>query len=167
MKLLAGLVAGLASIGAVNAWPVEDEGLGVVQPRQAGLQQVSGFGDNPSNTKMYMYVPATLAESPAIIVAIHYCTGSANSYYSGSPYARLADTKGFIVIYPESPYSGTCWDVSSREALSHNGTGDSNSIANMVYYTIDKYAADPAKVFVTGSSSGAMMTVSTKLHSTR
>ncbi|KAI1077998.1 carbohydrate esterase family 1 protein [Whalleya microplaca] len=125
---------------------------------RASLEQVTGFGDNPSNTKMYIYVPDTLAESPPIIVAIHYCTGTAQAYYTGSPYAQLADTNGFIVIYPESPYSGTCWDVSSKSALTHNGTGDSNSIANMVYYTLDKYGGDATKVFVTGSSSGAMMT---------
>ena len=75
-------------------------------------------------------------------------------------YARLADQKGFIVIYPESPYSGTCWDVSSPASLSHDGTGNSYSIANMVAYAIEEYNADPARVFVTGSSSGAMMTVS-------
>ena len=124
-----------------------------------GLTQVTSFGDNPSNAKMYIHVPATLSESPAIIVAIHYCTGTASAYYSGSPYAQLADSKGFIVIYPESPYSGTCWDVSSDATLHHEGGANSNSIANMVRYTIDEYGADPAKVFVTGSSSGAMMTV--------
>ncbi len=151
MKFLASLAAGLASFGAASA---------LVKPRQGGLQQVSNFGANPSNTKMYIYVPAQVSEKPAIIVAIHYCTGSAQAYYNGSPYARLADQKGFIVIYPESPYSGTCWDVSSKAALTHDGTGDSNSIANMVAYTIQQYGADPEKVFVTGSSSGAMMTVS-------
>jgi acetylxylan esterase len=44
--------------------------------------------------------------------------------------------------------------------LSHNGGGDSNTIANMVTWTISNYKADASKVFVTGSSSGAMMTVS-------
>jgi predicted peptidase len=44
--------------------------------------------------------------------------------------------------------------------LKHGGGGDSNAIANMVSYTLKKYNADPKKVFVTGSSSGAMMTVS-------
>lgn len=108
---------------------------------------------------MYIYVPDTLADQPPIIVAIHYCTGTANAYYTGSPYAKLADQHGFIVIYPESPYEGGCWDVSSQSALTHNGGGDSNSIANMVEYTLKKYAGDAEKVFVTGSSSGAMMTV--------
>ena len=125
-----------------------------------GLEQVNSFGDNPSNAKMFIYVPTELAASPPIIVAIHYCTGTASAYFNGSPYHQLADSKGFIVIYPESPYSGTCWDVSSTETLTHEGGANSNSIANMVRYAIDEYGADPEKVFVTGSSSGAMMTVS-------
>ncbi|KAK4557106.1 hypothetical protein LTR86_006087 [Recurvomyces mirabilis] len=107
---------------------------------------------------MYIYVPAKLAAKPPVIVAIHFCTGTAQAYYTGSPYAQLADQYGFIVIYPESPYSGTCWDVSSKSALTHNGGGDSNSIANMVTYTLSTYSGDASKVFVTGSSSGAMMT---------
>ncbi|KAK0621922.1 carbohydrate esterase family 1 protein [Bombardia bombarda] len=125
---------------------------------QAAIRQVTDFGPNTSKTKMYIYVPTKLAASPPVIVAIHYCTGTAQGYYTGSPYAQLADQKGFIVIYPESPYSGTCWDVSSKAALTHNGGGDSNSIANMVNYTLTQYKGDASKVFVTGSSSGAMMT---------
>jgi acetylxylan esterase len=124
----------------------------------ASLQRVNSFGANTSNAKMYIYVPDKLAENPPIIVAIHYCTGSAQAYFTGSPYKGLADKNGFIVIYPESPYSGTCWDVSSKATLTHDGGANSNSIANMVTYTIDKYKADATKVFVTGSSSGAMMT---------
>lgn len=104
----------------------------------ASLQQVTSFGVNTSGTKMYIYVPDNLATNPAVIVAIHYCSGTANAYYTGTPYATLAEKHGFIVIYPESPYSGTCWDVSSTAALTHNGGADSNSIANMVAYTLDK-----------------------------
>ncbi|KAI0016157.1 Alpha/Beta hydrolase protein [Xylariomycetidae sp. FL0641] len=124
----------------------------------ASLQQVTDFGENSSGTLMYIYVPDTLADSPPVVVAIHYCSGTAEAYYTGSPYAGLADQYGFIVIYPQSPYEGTCWDVSSNEALTHDGGADSNSIANMVAYTLDTYGADSSRVFVTGSSSGAMMT---------
>jgi poly(3-hydroxybutyrate) depolymerase len=72
--------------------------------RAAQLTQVQNFGDNPSGTGMYIYVPTKLAAKPPIIVAIHYCTGTAQAYYQGSPYAKLADQKGFIVIYPSSPH---------------------------------------------------------------
>ncbi|PLN84935.1 poly depolymerase [Aspergillus taichungensis] len=133
------------------------------QARQApvapgSLQQVTDFGDNPSNVGMFIYVPNNLAPSPGIIVAIHYCSGTAEAYFTGSPYATLAETHGFIVIYPESPYEGTCWDVSSSSTLTANGGGNSNSIANMVAWTTETYKADTKKVFVTGTSSGAMMT---------
>ncbi|KAK7967916.1 uncharacterized protein PG986_002193 [Apiospora aurea] len=124
----------------------------------ASLQQVTGFGANPSGAKMYIYVPSSLAAKPAVVVAIHHCQGTGASYYQSTPYARLADQHGFIVVYPESPYSGTCWDVSSSATLTHNGGANSNAIANMVTYTLGKYGADASRVFVTGSSSGAMMT---------
>jgi acetylxylan esterase len=128
--------------------------------KRGTFSQVTNSGiSNPTNVGFYTYIPSKLATNPGIVVAIHYCTGSAQAYYSGSPYASLSETYGFVVIYPSSPYSGTCWDVSSKSALTHNGGGDSNSIANMVTWAISKYNADPSKVFVTGSSSGAMMTV--------
>lgn len=123
------------------------------------LSQVTSFGNSATNAGFYIYVPKKLAASPGIIVAIHYCTGSAQAYYSGSPYHTLSEQYGFIVIYPSSPHSGTCWDVSSKQTLTHNGGGDSNTIANMVTWTIKQYTANASKVFVTGSSSGAMMTV--------
>jgi acetylxylan esterase len=123
------------------------------------LQQVTSFGAAPTKAGFYIYVPKKLAAKPGVIVAIHYCTGSAQAYYTGSPYSKLSEQYGFIVIYPSSPHSGTCWDVSSKATLSHNGGGDSNTIANMVKWTLSEYKADASKVFVTGSSSGAMMTV--------
>jgi acetylxylan esterase len=41
----------------------------------------------------------------------------------------LANTYGYIVIYPDSPNtSDKCWDVSSAQPLSHNGGGDAQDI---------------------------------------
>lgn len=124
----------------------------------AALTRVTDFGSNPSGARMYIYVPDKLATNPAIITAIHYCTGTANAFYTGTPYASLADTHGFIVVYPESPYDGGCWDVSSPASLTRDGGGSSTAIANMVKYTLQKYSADKSRVFVAGLSSGAMMT---------
>jgi acetylxylan esterase len=133
--------------------------LGKRAPTPGQLSQVTSFGNAPTAAGFYIYVPKKLAASPGVIVAVHYCTGTAQAYYTGSPYAKLAEQYGFIVIYPSSPHSGTCWDVSSKATLTHNGGGDSNTIANMVKWTISQYKANASKVFVTGSSSGAMMTV--------
>ncbi|KAF2192966.1 carbohydrate esterase family 1 protein [Zopfia rhizophila CBS 207.26] len=146
LSIVSALVSGLCAL----ATPVV---------KRASLQQITNSGiSNPTNVGFYMYVPDKLVTKPGIIVAVHYCSGTAQAYYSGSPYATLAEQYGFIVIYPSSPHSGTCWDVSSKATLTHNGGGDSNAIANMVTWTTSKYGADTSKIFVTGMSSGAMMT---------
>jgi acetylxylan esterase len=131
---------------------------GLVQLSWAGTySQISNFGANPSGAKMFLYKPNNVAAKPAVIVAVHHCQGTAQSYYGSTPYARFADTYGFLVIYPESPYSGTCWDVSSKATQTRDGGANSNSIANMVKYAISTLGADASKIYLQGSSSGAMM----------
>ncbi|KIK66164.1 carbohydrate esterase family 1 protein [Collybiopsis luxurians FD-317 M1] len=129
---------------------------GATQP----LTQIASgtFGANPNNVGMFLYKPAKLASPLPLIVAIHYCTGTAQAYFQGTQYANLADQYGFLVIYPNSPRSGGCFDVNTPQTLSHNGGGDSQGIASMVTYAISHYGVDASKVFVTGTSSGAMMT---------
>ncbi|CAG8975957.1 hypothetical protein HYALB_00007088 [Hymenoscyphus albidus] len=130
----------------------------IADAAQGQLQKVNNFKAGPTNAGMYIYVPSKKLTPAPIIVAIHYCTGTANAYFSNSKYATLADTKGFIVIYPQSPSSGGCWDVASKASLTHEGGGDSKTIVNMVDYAVTNYGGDRDKVFATGSSSGAMMT---------
>ena len=85
--------------------------------------------------------------------------GSAQSAYTGDPYPSLADQYGFIILYPDSPNTvDKCWDVSSRQTLTHNGGGDSLGIVSATKYVMQKYAVDTKRVFATGTSSGAMMT---------
>ncbi|TFL03102.1 Alpha/Beta hydrolase protein [Pterulicium gracile] len=130
----------------------------VVRAAAGTLQQVSNFGKNPTGVQMFVYRPARLASPPPLIVAMHYCTGTAQAYFTGTNYANLADQKGFIVIYPDAPDSGGCWDVHSDATLKHDAGGDSLAIAEMVRYAITTYGVDKTRVFATGTSSGAMMT---------
>jgi len=104
----------------------------------------------------WVYVPDQV-KSDALVVAIHSCQSSAQKYFQNSliPWKKGSDSKGYVTVWPSS--TTECWDVSSKASLSHNGGGDSNAIANMIIYAIDKYKIDPKKVFVTGGSSGGMM----------
>lgn len=125
----------------------------------ASLTQVTDFGYNPTNAEMYIYVPDKLPENPAVILGMHYCSGTGPEFYNDTKWANISDTRGFIVIYPNTPnVKDKCWDVASKQTLTRDGGGDSQSIANMVKYTIAKYNADKSKVFMTGRSSGSMMT---------
>ncbi|KAH9483349.1 putative acetylxylan esterase A [Psilocybe cubensis] len=132
---------------------------GIASALTSSLQQVTAnFGSNPTNVKMYVYKPTAVATPTPLIVAMHYCTGTAQAYFSGTSLAQLADQHGFIVVYPNAPTAGGCWDVASSATLSHNGGGDSLGIANMVRYAIANWGIDSTRVFATGTSSGAMMT---------
>jgi acetylxylan esterase len=94
--------------------------------------------------------------NPPLVVVIHSCQSTAQTYFQNSkiPWKGGSDKKGYITVWPSSPHSGTCWDVSSKKSLSHDGGGDTQAISNMILYAIDKYKVDPTKVFVTGGSSG-------------
>ncbi|MFJ4628644.1 PHB depolymerase family esterase [Streptomyces sp. NPDC088847] len=124
----------------------------------ATLTEVTGFGANPSNLQMYVYVPVAVTAHPAIVVAVHYCGGSGPAMYSGTEYASLADQLGFIVVYPSVTRASKCFDVSSPQALHRNGGSDPVGIKSMVDWVMGTYAADTSRVYALGISSGAMMT---------
>ncbi|HEX6357575.1 PHB depolymerase family esterase [Actinophytocola sp.] len=124
----------------------------------ASLVEVTNFGTNPSGLRMHLYVPDNRPARPAILVAVHYCTGSGPAFFSGTEFARLADQHGFIVIYPSATRSGSCFDVYTAEALRRNGGSDPVGIKSMVDWVIQNRGGDPNRVFVTGASSGAMTT---------
>src|SRR5512138_3078465 len=126
--------------------------------RAASLVEVTDFGTNPTGLRMYLYVPNSVTTRPPILLALHYCTGSGPAFYSGTEFASLADRYGFIVIYPSATRSGSCWDVSSPQALQHNGGSDPVGLISMVTYVEQHNNGDPGRVYVTGASSGAMMT---------
>jgi len=149
---MAVLAAGIAALPA-GAY------LLAAQPAQAAsLVQVTNFGNNPSNLQMYIYVPNSVTANPPILVALHQCTGSGPGFYSGTEFASLANQDGFIVIYPSVTRSGSCWDVSSSQALTRNGGSDPVGIMSMITYAEQHYGGNPGRVYVTGASSGAMMT---------
>ncbi|MCQ9131303.1 PHB depolymerase family esterase [Streptomyces sp. IBSBF 2807] len=157
LALLAALVSLLAA-AALTA-PAASARAQAAGPVPAGtLTEVTGFGANPSNLQMYVYAPVNVTAHPAVLVAVHYCTGSGPAMYSGTEYARLADRYGFVVVYPSVTRSSKCFDVSSPQALRRDGGSDPVGIRSMVDWTVRAYAADTGRIFVTGISSGAMMT---------
>ncbi|WP_432932852.1 extracellular catalytic domain type 1 short-chain-length polyhydroxyalkanoate depolymerase [Microbispora sp. CA-135349] len=124
----------------------------------ATLQEITNFGTNPTNLKMYLYVPNNVPAHPAILVGVHWCHGTGRDFYSGTQFASLADRYGFIVVYPSASSSDGCWDVHSQAALTHNGGSDPLGIVSMVRYVEQHNGGDPNRVYVTGHSSGGMMT---------
>ncbi|GAA1795863.1 hypothetical protein GCM10009682_17040 [Luedemannella flava] len=132
-------------------------------PLPAGLAKVTDFGANPGNLKMYVHVPTTLQAKAPVVVASHYCTGTASAFYTGSGFGvkeivQASDRLGFIMIFPESTRDGRCFDSASPESLRRDGGSDPVSVKSMVDYVKAHYPVDDERVFAVGASSGAMLT---------
>ncbi|MEU6786782.1 PHB depolymerase family esterase [Nonomuraea angiospora] len=153
-RLRAVLVAAVLALVAASA-------LLVTRPVQAAsLTRVTNFGTNPTNLNMFIYVPDNVAPRPALLVMVHYCTGSAGGVFNsvGRDFVTAADRYGYVIVLPEATRDGRCFDVSTPAALKRDGGGDSTGIMSMVAYARQRYNVDPARIMVSGFSSGAMMT---------
>jgi len=158
MKLPKPLQAACLALAAAAVTTVAAVMANASPAQAATLTEVTNFGPNPGNLRMYLYVPDNVAPRPGLLVAVHYCTGSGPAFYSGTDFARLADQHGYIVVYPSVTASDGCFDVASTATLTHNGGGDSLSIVSMARYVQQNLGADPDRTYATGVSSGAMMT---------
>jgi poly(hydroxyalkanoate) depolymerase family esterase len=144
---------------AAVPWGVACALLVTTPARAASLTAVTGWATTsvPSYVTMYEYVPAAVAANPPVVVAVHYCSGNAAGEFStASGIVSAANQYGFVMIFPQT--SNNCWDVGSLQSLTRDGGGDTQAIVEMVQYAIAKHGADPNRVYVTGSSSGGMMT---------
>ncbi len=127
------------------------------------FQEVKEFGENPGNLKMFIHVPATLARDAKapLVVVLHGCTQSAGVIAAQTGWNKLADQYGFIVVYPQqrminNPEMCFCW---YRRKDITKGRGEDLSIIEMTDYAKHTYRIDSSRVFITGLSAGALMSV--------
>lgn len=95
-----------------------------------------------------------------VIMAIHGCgmTGYGwNSMKSTTQFNRLADSEGFIVVYPTQRMFCNMingWN-STDPREQHRYNGEPALLAGVAQQVVEAYNADPAQVHVAGASSGA------------
>jgi poly(hydroxyalkanoate) depolymerase family esterase len=124
------------------------------------LQEMHGAGSNPGNLRMFAYVPANVADNPALVVVLHGCTQSAASYDYGAGWSTLADRYGFALLVPEQQRSNNpngCFNWFLPEDT-QRGRGEAASIRQMVETMVREKGIDPRRVFITGLSAGGAMT---------
>jgi feruloyl esterase len=127
--------------------------------RPTRLRELTGFGVNPGNLRMFAYAPEDLPSKAPLVIALHGCTQTADEYDNGTGWSSLADSLGFAVIYPQQQPANNAMNCFSWFLPSDitRGHGESLSISEMVEHAIATFAADRRKVFVTGLSAGGAM----------
>jgi poly(hydroxyalkanoate) depolymerase family esterase len=124
------------------------------------LRENEGFGSNPGALRMFSYVPSGLQPASALVVVLHGCAQTAESYDRGSGWSALAEREGFAVLFPQqqpqnNPHSCFTW---FRQGDIGRGEGEALSIRQMTEDMIANHKIHRDRVFVTGLSAGGAMT---------
>jgi len=123
------------------------------------LQPVTGFGSNPGNLQMFIYVPAGLPSGAPLVVAMHGCTQSASVYATETEWHVLADRHRFAVVFPQQQNGNNpsgCFNWFEPGDIAR-GQGEALSIKQMVDTMKSTVGSDPSRVYVTGMSAGGYM----------
>lgn len=134
-------------------------GLLVCQPVFA-LSEVTGFGSNPGNLRLFKYVPAGLPAGAPLVVALHGCAQSAASYDAETGWELLANRYQFALLLPQQQSannSSSCFNWFELTDISR-GQGEALSIKQMVDRMVSDHASNTSKIYVTGLSAGGAMT---------
>jgi poly(hydroxyalkanoate) depolymerase family esterase len=124
------------------------------------LAEVTGFGTNPGQLRMYQFVPAQLQQPRALVVVLHGCGQTAASYDLGAGWSTLAKHYGFALLMPEQQRANnanTCFNWFNSEDIARD-SGEALSIREMIAHMAKAHGIDPGRVFITGLSAGGGMT---------
>lgn len=147
----------LLLVGAVlAAWTV-----GPAQAREkSGTVERHAF-TNQAGTRAYrLYVPSKLKHDAPVVVYLHGCTQTADDAALGTRYDELAESEGFIAVYPEQDPAANgskCWNWFLPEHQQRGG-GEPSIIAGITSEVLSRFRADGERVFVLGTSAGGAMT---------
>ncbi|WP_170991479.1 MULTISPECIES: PHB depolymerase family esterase [Bradyrhizobium] len=135
-------------------------GLGALAPAvPTPLVETTEFGVNPGDLKMFSFVPAQLARSPALVVVLHGCGQTAASYDLGAGWSALAAHYGFALLMPEQQAANngnTCFNWFNPQDIAR-GQGEAASIRQMIAHLVGTHEIDPRRIYVTGLSAGGAM----------
>jgi len=128
----------------------------------AGRWDVGLFGNIFGAREYQVWVPAGYDDTQPlpVLLVLHGCVTGPNLMGEASGFNDVADTEGFLVVYPRQNVTANparCWNwqLPINQA---RGSGEASILAGIVDQVKGSYAVDPRRVYVTGISAGGAMT---------
>jgi len=124
------------------------------------VSEMAAFGSNPGALRLLVHVPAAPPRPGApMLMLLHGCGQDAPAFAAASGFAALADRLGAALLLPvqtDANNPGRCFNwFRSIDTLREGG--EVQSLRQMVSEAVDRFAADPARVYVAGLSAGGAM----------
>lgn len=136
-----------------GAWPQLDESTGALHDLAFAADE------GPLTGKLF--IPATLAARPPLLVLLHGCSQTAEEFATATRMAEHAERTGCLVFFPTQCLlrnANRCWNWFTP-AHQQRGAGEPALIAHAVREISAAYDVDPRRVYVGGLSAGAAMAV--------
>lgn len=131
----------------------------IQQKNSRQLTELKNFGSNPGLLKCWLYLPTILAPKTPLVIVLHGCTQNAATYDHGSGWSKLAEEKGFAVLFPEQQRANNanlCFNWFEPGDIRRDA-GEALSIREMIGHVVVSHGMDPDKVSITGLSAGGAM----------
>ena len=114
----------------------------------------------------WLYLPSGAALTPRpLVVMLHGCQQTATDFAAATRMNKLAERKGFAVLYPQQAAAADrhrCWHWYRRS--DQQGVGDATLIAKMIAQVQGKHQLDASRTYAAGLSAGAGMATIVALH---
>lgn len=107
----------------------------------------------------WLYLPHKTPPHPLpLVVMLHGCDQTATRFAQGTRMNRLAEEKGFAVLYPQQSLRGhpkRCWQWYDKATQA--GGGDIRLIAGIIETVLARHPIDVTRIYAAGLSAGAAM----------
>lgn len=149
-KDISNLTAGVYSVFVQDA-------VGVTATDSVEITQPS----NPIDSRTYYFhVPASYTGNAAVplVIALHNYGSSGQEFEEYTGFSSIADTAGFIVVYPDATGSPSEWNAGIGLTPSTLSVDDVSFVSGIIEKFLLDYNIDPNRVYITGFSNGSIMT---------
>jgi poly(hydroxyalkanoate) depolymerase family esterase len=125
------------------------------------LSELKDFGANPGSLKAKYHVPKDLAPGAPLVVALHGSLQTADDYANGTGWSHFSDRHKFALLLPEQTRANNALASFSWFQTDdiRRDNGEALSIRQMIDAMVGHHHLDPARVFITGLSSGGAMSL--------
>jgi poly(hydroxyalkanoate) depolymerase family esterase len=126
---------------------------------EADLAEITDFGSNPGDLRMFAHIPHDLPRGAPLAVVLHGCGQTAGDYAEGAGWLDLADRHHFAVLAPEQQAANnpkTCFNWFQRADTTRD-MGEAGSIRQMIERLVVDHGLDRARLYITGLSAGGAM----------